>query len=72
MGGWFSRKIFFSPEFMESRAAMTVELAGQAMCIKDRTIRVNYATGYAVRILLIKGSIRLQKLMILNHSFLKP
>ena len=44
--------IFFSPEFMESRAAMTVELSGQAMCIKDRTIKVNYATGYAVRIYL--------------------
>ena len=35
---------------MELRAAMSVELAGQAMCIKDRTIRTNYATGYAVRI----------------------
>ena len=33
---------------MELRAAMTVELSSQALCIKDRTIRTNYATGYAV------------------------
>ena len=44
-----SCNIFFRPEFMELRAAMTVELAEKAMCIKDRTISVNYATGYAVR-----------------------
>ena len=33
---------------MEARAEMTAELSSLAMCIKDRTIRNNYASTYAV------------------------
>ena len=41
---------FASPEFMEDRARFAAEIFEKAMCIKDRTIRCNYASAYAVRL----------------------
>jgi len=43
MGDWIR-----SPEFMESREAMTELLSRKAMGIKHQTISNNYATGYAI------------------------
>ena len=42
--------IVFSEEFMAARAAFAEELRPKTIVIKDRTLRNNYASAYAVRI----------------------
>ena len=56
---------------MEARAEMTAELSSLAMCIKDRTIRNNYASTYAVESFSKQKTIGLKYLSSSNIHLIK-